>query len=146
MEGVSDKDRGGIKSERCLSDPLLSHEVGTSTNSSDDAALSHEVGTSTNSSDDAALSHEVGTSTNSSDDAALSHEVGTSTNSSDVVESRQILSEQSMNMRPSTSEGPEGPTTHLSVPTLLPHPPVASSTDTVEPLLTTTSDKRPLLL
>ena len=78
---MSDKDRGGIKSERCLSDPSLSHEVGTSTNSSD------------------------------------------------VVESRQILSEQSMNMRPSTSEGPEGPTTHLSVPALPPHPPVASSTD-----------------
>ena len=66
VERVSDKDRGGIKSERCLSDPSLSHEVGTSTNSSDDAALSHEV--------------------------------GTSTNSSDVVESRQILSEQSMNV------------------------------------------------
>ena len=81
---MSDKDRGGVvevRSESCLSDPLLSHEVGASTNSSD------------------------------------------------VVESRQILSEQSMNMRPSTSEGPEGPTTHLSVPTLLPHPPVASSTD-----------------
>ena len=30
MEGVSDRDRGGIKSERCLSDATLSHEVGTS--------------------------------------------------------------------------------------------------------------------
>ena len=97
MEGVSDRDRGGIKSERCLSDPSLSHEVGASSKNGNDAALSHEV--------------------------------GTSTNSSDVVESRQILSEQSMNMRPSTSEGSEGPTTHLSVPTLPPHPPVASSTD-----------------
>ena len=27
MEGVSDRDRGGIKSERCLSDATLSHEV-----------------------------------------------------------------------------------------------------------------------
>ena len=97
MEGVSDRDRGGIKSERCLSDPSLSHEVSASSKSGNDAALSHEV--------------------------------GTSTNSSDVVESRQILSEQSMNMRPSTSEGSEGPTTHLSVRTLPPHPPVASSTD-----------------
>ena len=108
MEGVSDKDRGGIKSECCLSDPSLSHEVGTNTNSSDDAALSHEV--------------------------------GASANSSDVVESRQILSEQSMNMRPSTSEGPEGPTTHFSVPALPPHPPVASSSCE----LTTMSSQLPI--
>ena len=106
---MSDKDRGGIKSERCLSDPSLSHEVGTNTNSSDEA---------------------------------LSHEVGTSTNSSDVVESRQILSEQSMNVRPSTSECPEGPTTHLSVPALLPHPPVASSSCE----LTTMSSQLPIKL
>ena len=107
---MSDKDRGGIKSERCLSDPSLSHEVGASFKSGNDAALSHEV--------------------------------GTSTNSSDVVESRQILSEQSMNMRPSTSEGP---TTHLSVPALLPHPPVASSTDS-SCELTTMSSQLPIKL
>ena len=110
MEGVSDKDRGGIKSERCLSDPSLSHEVGTSSKSGNDAALSHEV--------------------------------GTTTNSSDVVESRQILSEQSVNVRPSTSEGPEGPTTHLGVPALPPHPPVASSSCE----LTTMSTQLPIKL
>ena len=110
MEGVSDKHRGSIKSERCLSDPSLSHKVGASSKSGNDAALSHEV--------------------------------GTTTNSSDVVESRQILSEQSMNMRLSTSEGPEGPTTHLSVPTLLPHPPVASSSCE----LTTMSSQLPIKL
>ena len=48
---MSDKHRGSIKSERCLSDPSLSHEVGTSSKSGNDAALSHEVGASSNSSD-----------------------------------------------------------------------------------------------
>ena len=108
MERVSDKDRGGIKSERCLSDPSLSHEVGTSSKSGNDAALSHEV--------------------------------GASSNSSDAVESRQILSEQSMNMRLSTSECPEGSTTHFSVPALPPHPPVASSSCE----LTTMSSQLPI--
>ena len=105
---MSDKDRGSIKSERCLSDPSLSHEVGTSSKSGNDAALSHEV--------------------------------GASSNSSDVVESRQILSEQSMNMRLSTSECPEGSTTHFSVPALPPHPPVASSSCE----LTTMSSQLPI--
>ena len=91
---MSDKHRGSIKSERCLSDPSLSHEVGASSNSSD------------------------------------------------VVESRRVLSEQSMNMRLSTSECPEGPTTHLGVSALLPHPPVASSSCE----LTTMSSQLPIKL
>ena len=118
MERVSDKDRGGIKSERCLSDPSLSHEVGTALTAVKLVPALTAV----------MMQHSRMKLVPGLTAVMMQHSRMKLVPALTAVMSLS-RGKFSVNNLPSTSEGPEGPTTHLSVPTFLPHPPVASSTD-----------------